>query len=185
MSARATVVRLGKQSQVTESNAIYERRKQRWAWEQVDQRTTEMAKNGQPYPNYKVIDEYLAQYQAQYEAEQPRRKYDKLVVANTPMGPTIFHRGDYNDGDLVVFIPSGAILPEKTSSFTTLFGNRVLVQNDAKNAKWNWLRFKDGWHRIKPIRFAGVPSHGMVIPADADMVEGQDVSERLGILYDE
>ena len=185
MSARATVIRLGKQSPVVETTANYERRQNKWAWAQTEIAIKAYVETHNENPLYALVEKWLREYQAQYATENPRRTYDKLVVANTKFGATIFHRGDYVDGDLAVFIPPGALLPENVTKFASIENKPYLVQNGAKNARWNWLRFKDGWHRVKPIRFAGVPSHGMVIPADPTMIEGQDVTEQLGILYAE
>lgn len=68
--------------------------------------------------------------------------------------------GAFAEGDLAVYIEPDYVVPEGRSEFAFL-----------------------GEHRhIKARKFRGVYSHGLLIPAEPDMREGDDVMERLGII---
>jgi len=68
--------------------------------------------------------------------------------------------GGFVEGDLAVYIEPDYVVPEGRPEFA----------------------FLDGHNRIKARKFRGVYSHGLLIPAEPDMHEGQDVMERLGIV---
>jgi RNA ligase (TIGR02306 family) len=67
--------------------------------------------------------------------------------------------GGFVEGDLAVYIEPDYVVPEGRAEFAFLGEHR----------------------RIKARKFRGVYSHGLMIPAEPDMHEGQDVMERLGI----
>jgi RNA ligase (TIGR02306 family) len=72
--------------------------------------------------------------------------------------PAIVRTGDFKEGDLAVYVPVDAIVPE-TPRFSFLGVHR----------------------RIKAKRLRDVFSMGLLIAADPGMVEGQNVAEALGI----
>ncbi len=73
--------------------------------------------------------------------------------------PVIMQTGLHKEGDLVVYVPEGALVP-------------------GDDPRWAWL---DGHNRIKAKRLRGVFSLGVLTPAEEGWVEGQDVQELLGI----
>ncbi len=85
---------------------------------------------------------------------------DTLGITNVGLYPVIVRLGDYKPGDLAVYIPVDSVVPLTDPRFDFLAG-------------------KD---RIKAKKLRGTFSQGLLIPAEPDMVEGEDVSERLGIV---
>lgn len=87
---------------------------------------------------------------------------DLLEITRVHGGyPCILKKGDFKEGDLAVYIPIDTTLPD-VEMFAFL---------DAKDRK-----------RLRAKRLRGVFSMGLVVHALPDMVEGQDVAERLGIV---
>jgi RNA ligase (TIGR02306 family) len=68
--------------------------------------------------------------------------------------------GSFSEGDLAVYIEPDYVVPENRDDFAFLGEHR----------------------RIKARKFRGVYSHGLLIAAEPDMREGDDVMERLGII---
>lgn len=78
--------------------------------------------------------------------------------------PVILRTVDFKEGDLAVYVPIDAVVPTDNPRFSFL-------------GKHN---------RIKAARLRGVFSMGLLVAPDPDMVVGQDVAERLGIVkYEE
>lgn len=97
---------------------------------------------------------------------------DRLSITTVHGGyPVVFTTGDYKEGDLAVYVPVDAVVPD--------------------TAEWAWLapkgselRPKD--RRIRAKRLRGVFSMGLLTDAPPGAVEGQDVAELLGITrYDD
>jgi RNA ligase (TIGR02306 family) len=74
--------------------------------------------------------------------------------------PCIMRRGDFKVGDLAIYIPVDVVLP--------------------CNELFSFLSSKDRKH-LKAKRLRGIFSMGLIIPAQKDMYEGEDVTQKLGI----
>lgn len=86
---------------------------------------------------------------------------DRLEITNVHGGyPCILRKGDFKEGDLAVYIPIDTVLPN-TERFA------FLSDSDRK--------------RLRAKKLRGIFSMGLIISADEDMNEGDDVAERLGI----
>lgn len=90
---------------------------------------------------------------------------DRLEIARVGEYQSIVGKGTYKDGDLVAYIQEASVVPEPLLEELNLVGK--LAGSD-KN-------------RVKAVRLRGVLSQGICYPAREDWVEGQDVSEELGI----
>ncbi len=80
--------------------------------------------------------------------------------------PVLFKSGTYKEGDLAVYIPVDAIVPD--------------------TAEWSWLApagaaLRDKDRRIKAKRLRGIFSMGLLTDAPPGTKVGQDVTELLGI----
>jgi RNA ligase (TIGR02306 family) len=91
---------------------------------------------------------------------------DTLGVTNVFAYPSIVRLGDFKPGDLAAYIPVDAIVPTTDPHFSFLEANP---------------HTKNGQHRIKAMRLRGIFSMGLLIHADQDWAEGEDVTERLKI----
>jgi RNA ligase (TIGR02306 family) len=72
--------------------------------------------------------------------------------------PAIFKSGQFKEGDLAVYVPVDAIVPEEE--------------------RWAFLR---GHNRVKAVRLRGIFSLGILTEADPSWTEGQDVQQELRI----
>ncbi len=90
---------------------------------------------------------------------------DALSIVKVFDFPCIFKTGDFNEGDLAVYIPAEpiALVPVSVTEFSFLKGD------------------ENGKAKIKAIRLRGTFSLGLLIPAREGWVEGQDVTEILGV----
>ena len=86
---------------------------------------------------------------------------DTLSTTNVFAYPVIIRTGDFHLGDLAVYVPVDAVVPN-SPLFSFLCG-------DKPNA------------RIKAKRLRGIFSMGLLVPADPEFQEGQDVTTILGI----
>lgn len=85
---------------------------------------------------------------------------DALSIVQVLGGyPCIVRTAEWSEGDMAVYVPIDSIVPD-TSDFAFLRGHR----------------------RIRAARLRGVFSMGLLIKPAADMREGDDVGERLGIV---
>jgi RNA ligase (TIGR02306 family) len=91
---------------------------------------------------------------------------DSLGITEVDGRPCIVRLGEYNEGDLAVYIPIDSIVPTSDPHFAFLSE-----------------RAKNGPHRVRAMRLRGVFSMGLLIRADPDMVEGDEVGDRLGITH--
>ena len=103
----------------------------------------------------------------------PNPEVEKLEVAKILEWPVVIPKGQYKDGELVVFIQIDSIVPETNPYFEFMRRQKFRV--------WN-------------ARFKGAPSSGLVCPLNilpgvfpqelspAPYAEGDDVSEALSII---
>lgn len=83
---------------------------------------------------------------------------DTLSIADANGNPVIFRTGDYKDGDLAVYVPVDAIVPD--------------------TEEWSFL---GGHRRIRAKRLRGVFSMGLLTSVRPGMELGQDVMVEMGI----
>lgn len=85
---------------------------------------------------------------------------DTLSIAMVHGGyPSIVRTADFKEGDLAVYVPIDALVPLDDPRFAFLAPKR----------------------RIRAARLRGIFSMGLLVKPDPDMVEGQDVRERMRI----
>lgn len=84
---------------------------------------------------------------------------DSLAITMVYDYPAIVRIGDFQPGDLAVYIPVDAVVPQGDPRFEFLAGHR----------------------RIRAKRLRGVFSMGLLVPASPGMDVGQDVAEAWGI----
>lgn len=96
---------------------------------------------------------------------EPHGNADSLEIARVGDYRSIVRKGQFRTGDLVVYIPEQAIVPDALLDELGLRGK---------------LAGKDG-NRVKAIKLRGVLSQGLVYPARATWSEGQDVAAELGV----
>ena len=83
---------------------------------------------------------------------------NSLSITNIGAYQVIFRTGDFKTGDLAVYVPEESLVPLDNPKFSFLTKSRI---------------------RAKKLR--GVFSCGLIVTADPGMIEGQEVSEQLGI----
>ena len=88
---------------------------------------------------------------------------DTLAITEVDGRPVIIRLGEYATGDLAVYVPIDSLVPVTEPRFAFLKPNA------------------DGMSRIKAMRLRGVFSMGLLVKPDADMAEGDEVRERMGI----
>lgn len=91
---------------------------------------------------------------------------DKIELAKIDGYISIVSKGLFKTGELAVYIPEQAIVPEKILEDIGLKG---LLDGSLKN-------------RVKAKRLRGIFSQGLLYPVRKGWVEGQDVAEELGII---
>lgn len=92
----------------------------------------------------------------------PHPNADRLSVTHVHGGyPVILRTGEFQEGDLAIYVPTDSIVP-------------------ATDPRWAFLK---GETRIKAKKLRGVFSMGLLSPAAAGMIEGQDVGALLGITH--
>lgn len=92
---------------------------------------------------------------------------DTLGITEVDGRPCIVRLGEYAPGDLAVYVPIDSLVPVADARFAFLAGRSK--QDD------------QGRCRVRAARLRGVFSMGLLVKPDADMVEGDEVSERMGI----
>lgn len=90
---------------------------------------------------------------------------DTLGITEVDGRPCIVRLGEWNPGDLAVYIPIDSLVPVADPRFAFL----------APKANG------EGKARIRAMRLRGVFSMGLLVKAEDGMTEGDDVRERLGI----
>lgn len=93
---------------------------------------------------------------------------DTLSITEVDGRPVIIRTGEYQPGDLAVYVPIDSLVPVSDARFAFL----------APKGKDLGL---DSRARIKAIRLRGVFSMGLLVKPDVGMVEGDEVREALGI----
>ena len=98
----------------------------------------------------------------------PHPDADALELAHVGGYVAVVRKGEFQTGDLAVYIPEGAVVPREVLVRLGLEGK---LAGSQKN-------------RVKAVRLRGVLSQGLVGPFKAlgiEAEEGDDVTERLGI----
>lgn len=96
---------------------------------------------------------------------EPHPDADLLELACIGGYRSIVPKGAFRTGDLAAYIPEGAVVPDAVQA-------AMGVQGKLAGKEMN---------RVKAIRLRGVLSQGLVLAANSDWAEGQDVAETLGI----
>lgn len=96
---------------------------------------------------------------------EPHDNADALEIARVGDYRSIVRKGQFTTGELVAYIPEQSVLPEGLLDELGLRGK---------------LAGKEG-NRVKAIKLRGVLSQGLVYPARAGWVVGQDVAGELGV----
>lgn len=96
---------------------------------------------------------------------EPHDNADALELARIGGYLSVVRKGQFETGALVAYIPEQAIVPEPILEELGLVGRLAGAQAN----------------RVKAIRLRGVLSQGICYPARAGWVEGQDVTDELGI----
>lgn len=96
---------------------------------------------------------------------KPHPKADSLDIATVQGFEAVVKRGDFTTGDLVAYIPEGAVVPDALIKEMGLEGR---LAGSKKN-------------RVKAIRLRETVSQGLIYPARRGWVLGQDVQLELGI----
>jgi RNA ligase (TIGR02306 family) len=89
---------------------------------------------------------------------------DTLSITEVDGRPCIIRTGEYAEGDLAVYVPIDSLVPVADPRF-------AFLADKAKGER----------ARIKAMRLRGVFSMGLLVKPDADMAEGDEVRERMGI----
>lgn len=90
---------------------------------------------------------------------------DALEIARIGDYKCIVRKGDFREGDMIAYIPEGAVLPQELVAEMGLTGK--LSGSEA--------------NRVKAVKLRGVLSQGLCLPARKGWRKGQDVAAELGI----
>lgn len=90
---------------------------------------------------------------------------DALEIARVGDFRSIVRKGDFGNGDMVAYIPEGAVLPPDLIAELGLTGK--LAGPDS--------------NRVKAVKLRGVLSQGLIYPARRGWRQGMDVAPELGI----
>lgn len=99
-------------------------------------------------------------------AIEPHDNADALEIARIGGYASVVRKDQFQTGDLVAYIPEQSIVPAELLEELGLTGRLAGSQAN----------------RVKAIRLRGVLSQGICYPARPGWVEGQDVTEDLGIV---
>jgi len=110
----------------------------------------------------------------------PMENADRLELANI-VGTeyvAVVPKGQYQDDDLIVYIPEQAILPEAIIEELGLGGEKTMLAGGDLNPDGSKVR-----NRVKALRLRGTLSQGLVYgaPGLGGLEEGCDYAEELGI----
>lgn len=100
---------------------------------------------------------------------------DAIELANVGLFQSIVRKNLFKTGDLAVYIPEGAIVPDQIMKECYAWDDE---KNRGKLAGANY-------NRVKAIKLRGVLSQGLVWPLSKDFseaCEGDDLAEKLGII---
>jgi RNA ligase (TIGR02306 family) len=98
-------------------------------------------------------------------AVEPHPNADRLELAVVGNYRVIVRKGEFHAGDLVAYIPEASLLPDALVERLDIRAYLAGPRHD----------------RVRAARLRGVLSQGLVYPAHADWVAGQDVAAELGI----
>jgi len=98
---------------------------------------------------------------------EPHPNADRLDLAVIGDYRCVVLKDQYTAGDLVAYIPEGALLPEPVLEVLNMKGSSLLA-GKARN-------------RVKAIRLRGQLSQGICYPVSPTWKEGEDVAEELGV----
>lgn len=96
---------------------------------------------------------------------EPHNNAEALEIARIGDYRSIVRKGQFSNGDLVAYIPEGAVLPQELVAELGLTGK--LSGSEA--------------NRVKAVKLRGVLSQGLCLPARKGWRKGQDVAAELGI----
>jgi RNA ligase (TIGR02306 family) len=96
---------------------------------------------------------------------EPHPNADALEVARVGDYRSIVRKGSFTNGDMIAYIPEGAVLPEDLIAELGLTGK---LSGSSCN-------------RVKAVKLRGVLSQGLCYPARKGWKRGQDVTAELGI----
>ena len=99
-------------------------------------------------------------------AIEPHPNADRLDLAVVGEYRSIILKGQYEVGDLVAYIPEAGVLPDTLIEEMGLTGRLAGKQAN----------------RVKAIRLRGIVSQGLCYRAREGWVEGQDVTDEMGII---
>lgn len=91
---------------------------------------------------------------------------DSLGITEVDGRPVIVRLGEYNEGDLAIYVPVDSLCPVADERFAFLAARATP---------------KEGRCRLRAARLRGIFSMGLLVKPDADMGVGDEVRERLGI----
>ena len=90
---------------------------------------------------------------------------DTLSITEVDGRPCIIRTGEWAEGNLAIYVPIDSIVRTGDARFAFL----------ASKAK------ADGSYRVRAMRLRGVFSMGLLVRPEPDMVEGEEVRERIGV----
>ena len=102
---------------------------------------------------------------------EPHPNADRIEIAVFAGYRSVVRKGQFRDGDLVAYIPEGAVVPEALLREIDLWDDAAAKGRLAGPAGT----------RVKIMRFRGQTSQGLCYPARAGWSGGQDVTAELGI----
>lgn len=91
---------------------------------------------------------------------------DTLGITEVDGRPVIVRLGEYNEGDLAIYVPVDSLCPIADERFA------FLAQRSTP---------KEGRCRLRAARLRGIFSMGLLVRPDLDMAPGEEVRERLDI----
>ena len=97
--------------------------------------------------------------------KHPDPEVERIELGQVGDYLSVIPKGVYNSGDRIVYIPESSVVPPNILKELNLEGK---LAGSKKN-------------RVKAIKLRGVLSQGIIYPAKANWVVGQDVAEILGI----
>lgn len=104
---------------------------------------------------------------------EPHENADALELARVDDYRAVVRKGEFKTGDLALYIPEAAIIPDPIIKEMGLEGRLAggSVGEDGKKLK----------NRVKAIRLRGALSQGLIYKPNFELQEGRDYSHELGI----
>lgn len=101
---------------------------------------------------------------------QPIPGADAIEVAQVDGWKVVVKKGEYAPGDLAVYCEIDSWIPHALAPFLSPAGHEPKVYAGVAG------------QRLRTVKLRGQLSQGLLLPVQDDMREGEDVTERLGIL---